>query len=75
MPLLFARSGVLHKLWGGPQVRGQVRAGPPGPALVSLNQRFSATGTGRQGVGRGPGGPPHNKKPRLLLRGGAVELN
>ena len=33
-----------------------VCAGPPGPAFRSKNQ----AATGRRGVGRGPGGPPHD---------------
>src|SRR5258708_6385907 len=37
-----------------------VRAGPPGPALLSTRSGSSRTEQADEGVGRGPGGPPHS---------------
>ena len=39
-----------------------VRAGPPGPAFSLMNQAHLCHAQADEGVGRGPGGPPHNKK-------------
>src|ERR1035441_3807382 len=42
--------------WGGPLVR----AGPPGPAFRTKNQALASLREADVGVGRGPGGPPHD---------------
>jgi hypothetical protein len=39
-----------------------VRAGPPGPALRLVEAASSERGEADRGVGRGPGGPPHDRK-------------
>ena len=38
-----------------------VRAGPPGPASRAQNQASTDHDKADGGVGRGPGGPPHNQ--------------
>jgi MFS family permease len=43
-----------------------VRAGPPGPALGPVESESRPQQKAAEGVGRGPGGPPHN--PLALLR-------
>jgi MFS family permease len=43
-----------------------VRAGPPGPALGPVESESRPQQEAAEGVGRGPGGPPHN--PLALLR-------
>ena len=56
MPLSLPNVGHLHNSWGGPPGP----RGSPGPALLSKNQAAAIVSRPTGGVGRGPGGPPHN---------------
>jgi hypothetical protein len=56
MPHSFPISGQLHKLWGGPP--GQ-RGTPSSRSGLEESSRC-IPGQADQGVGCGPGGPPHN---------------
>ena len=57
MPLSFPQLGILHNLWGGPP---GPRGSPWTRPLLNETSRFRVRQEADEGVGRGPGGPPHN---------------
>src|SRR5674476_422032 len=57
MPLVFPRSAMLRKLWGRPP---GLRGTPSSRIWNKWGQRLAGCEQADGGVGRGPGGPPHD---------------
>src|SRR5665811_911566 len=57
LPLVFPRSAMLRKLWGRPP---GLRGTPSSRIWNKWGQRLAGCEQADGGVGRGPGGPPHD---------------
>src|SRR6266446_6908129 len=55
--MLFVKTWIRHKLWGGPP---GPRGSPWTRSWLIPHKDLQLRGEAGQGAGRGPGGPPHN---------------